>query len=212
MAEVTVLVVDDHPLFASGTVDVLAKQPGLRPIGYALGLAEAVVRVREGDPDVVVCDVMIDGRPDGLELPSRVHSPGSARPAILYLSEHVSPHFRAEAVAVGGAGYLPKTAEPDEVTAAIRSVASGATVFPRSAIAGTTGGPRRPSPREVEILVQIASGASTAEVGRRLGISSKTVETHIARLFKRYSAASRTHLVVMADRRGWLTRPPRSDL
>jgi DNA-binding NarL/FixJ family response regulator len=203
---IRVVVVDDHPLFAQGTVEVLDRLPGIRAVGHALGLDEAVRRVEELEPDVVLCDVMLGDEPTGLSLPERLSATKGVWRPVIFLSEFASATLFAKAISAGASGYLRKTVEPDELRAAILAVAAGATVFPEAALHPAGTGLRQPSPREAEILVLVADGGSNSEVAARLGISDKTVETHLARLFARYGVASRTQLAIMADRHGWLRR------
>ena len=153
---------------------------------------------------------MLGDRPAGLELPARLIKQRRHVP-VLFLSEFASAQLHARAIDAGAAGYLRKTVDAEELRAAILSIAAGATVFPRSSIRPPRDGPRPPSPREVEILALVADGRSNSEVAAQLGISGKTVETHMARLFERYGTASRTQLAIFADRRGWL-RPVSSSL
>lgn len=211
-ALIRVVVMDDHPLFAEGTVEVLDRLPSIRALGYAVGLEQGLRMIERLRPDVVVCDVMMGDEPAGLELPARIANSRASGTPVLFLSEFASATLYSRAISVGGAGYLHKTVEPEGLRAAILAVAGGATVFPRSAIRPAVGGPRRPSPREAEILTLVADGATNGEAAARLGISDKTVETHLARLFKRYGTASRTQLAIMADRRGWLARPSDSHI
>lgn len=205
-----VLVVDDHPLFAQGTAELLDRLPDIQVLDFVLDLDTAVHKITELEPDVVVCDVMLGDRPAGLELPARLIKQRRHVP-VLFLSEFASAQLHARAIDAGAAGYLRKTVDAEELRAAILSIAAGATVFPRSSIRPPRDGPRPPSPREVEILALVADGRSNSEVAAQLGISGKTVETHMARLFERYGTASRTQLAIFADRRGWL-RPVSSSL
>jgi two-component system NarL family response regulator len=97
-----------------------------------------------------------------------------------------------------------KSAPIDELVGAIRSAASGAmamTVGPRSARP-------RVSPRELDVVRLVVEGRSNDEIGAELGITIKTVETHLRRMFERFEVASRTELAARALREGWLDIPP----
>ena len=103
---------------------------------------------------------------------------------------------------------MTKTAEVDEILGAVRTVARGGTVFSATALRAVRTAPRRPSDRELEVLAQVCAGASNDEVAMRLGLSEKTVESHLRRLFDRYGVLSRTELAVLAVREGWIGEAP----
>jgi DNA-binding NarL/FixJ family response regulator len=205
MSEVRVVVVDDHPVVAQGTAEIIDRLPGVRAMGYALGLEDVVRLVREARPHVVLCDVMLGDSPAGLDLPARLTEAGLGSVAVLFLT-YLGDADLPDVNAVGGAGLVVKTIEPVELREAIIAVAGGA-VLPAPAVGSAktpSTEPRVPSEREAAIMRLIADGASYLEVARDLGISDRTVETHVGRLCARYKVAGRTQLVVFADRRGWL--------
>ena len=153
-------------------------------------------------PDVVVCDVWLGGEPGGLEVVRRY---GAGRgPAILMLSGFEQPSFLRAAFERGAAGYLSKAAELDEILAAVIAVAAGETRFPAVTLRALRDAPRRPSPREIEAIRLLARGSTNDEIATGLGISIKTVESHLRRLFGRYGVLSRTELAMLAVREGWL--------
>ena len=207
---IRVVVVDDHPLFAQGTVEVLDRLPGVRAVGYATSLEDAAAAVRSLRPDVVVCDVMLGDKPTGFDLLARIRADGEEPPPVIYLSQFANSAMYQRAIAAGAAGYLLKTVEPEALRAAVLAVAAGASVFPRAALARTSEGPRPPSARELQILEMVADGRSNAEIAADLGVGESTVETHIRRLRARYGLATRTQLALLADRSGWLA--PRAGL
>lgn len=198
-------VVDDHPLFAQGTVEILDRLPGVRAVGFALGLEEAVEAIGRLTPDVVVCDVMLGAEPSGLGLPAMLGGNEAERPPFIFLSQFGDHVLVDQARAAGAAGYLVKTTGPETLRAAILAVAAGSTVFPRVPAGTADSGPRTPSPRELEVLNLVADGRSNSEIGLALGIGEHTVETHLERMRDRYGLPSRTQLAVFADRQGWLS-------
>lgn len=101
-----------------------------------------------------------------------------------------------------------KTAEIGAILDAVRTVAAGGTVFSASALRAVRTAPRRPSDRELEVLHLICAGTSNDEAAMRLGLSEKTVESHLRRLFDRYGVLSRTELAVLAVREGWVGEAP----
>ncbi len=195
--------VDDHPLFAQGTVEVLDRLPGIRAVGFALNLDDARRLIAKTQPHVVLCDVMLGDKPNGFELPPLLGDDPLTRPQVIFVSQFASPVMVEQAQAAGAAGYLAKTAEPETIRAAILAVAAGSTVFPRRT-ATTEDAPRLPSPRELAILRQVADGRSNQEIAAKLGIGVSTVDSHLERLRLRYELATRTQLAVFAERQGWL--------
>ena len=201
---IRVVVIDDHPLFAEGTVEVLDRMPSIRAVGYSVTLDDGVKKIAQLRPDVVLCDVMLGDDPIGFTLPSRLKAEVGQTPAVIFLSQFADGALYQKAIAAGGAGYLRKTVDPEALRAAIVAVAGGSSVFPRAAIAGEADEPRTPSPREVEVLRLLADGRSNTEIAAELGIGESTVETHLGRLRLRYGLATRTQLAILADRQGWL--------
>ena len=202
---IRLVVVDDHPVVALGMSELTRAAPDLRIVGTAATLADAVDVVERERPDVAVCDVMLGEHPAGLELPLRLEAGPAALTPVLFLSSFALPWFYSTALANGGVGYLLKSAPQDEVVSAIRWVAAGGLAFPADVLRRVRRMPRAPSPREREIIGRIATGAANAEAAAALGIAEKTVEGHLARMYARYSVATRTELAMLALREGWIS-------
>ena len=128
-------------------------------------------------------------------------------PAVLLLSGFGHASVVRAAIDRGAAGYLDKGAEVDAIVDAIRTVAGGGTVFRASDLAASREAPRRPSDREIEVIAGVVAGSTNAEVATALGLSEKTVESHLHRLFDRYGVLSRTELAVLAIDEGWVPDP-----
>jgi DNA-binding NarL/FixJ family response regulator len=173
-----------------------------RTVDDAIRLAAAV--------DVLVCDIQLDGHAEGLAIIDALHDPraswptGSNPPAVLLLSGFQQPSLIRAAVDRGAAGYLNKAADLPEIVAAIRTVAAGGTAFSAAALRASRTARRRPSERELEVIRLVMDGATNAEIAATLGLSEKTVESHLRRLFDRYGLLSRTELVVVAIDEGWV--------
>lgn len=150
--------------------------------------------------DVQLADV--DG---GLGLLRRCSGPGG--PAFLFLSGFDTPSLVRAAFEGGAAGYLLKSATIEEVLDAVRTVARGGTVFSAGAVRAIRTARRRPSERELQVLRLVADGSTNGEIGLYLGLSEKTVESHLRRLFDRYDVLSRTELALLAVREGWIADP-----
>ncbi len=208
MQPIRIVVVDDHPAILDAIATAIRGAPDLTLAGTAGSLDAVRTLVGSDAPvDVVVADVQLDGDAEGLRL---LDTLGADGPAVLLLSSFDQPPLIRAAFERGAAGYLLKTAEVTEILAAIRIVAGGGTAFSASMLSTVRSAPRRPSDREIEVLALLCAGASNDEIGARLGVTEKTVESHLRRLFDRYGVLSRTELAVLALREGWVSERQRA--
>ena len=201
-----VAIVDDQELFREGLVGILDRA-GIKVTGaYADGEA-ALAGMASDPPDVVLLDVMLGDSPVGLDLLPGIALLAPRPPAVILLSSFTPPYLVKVARERGARGYLPKDVDSGTLLAAIRVVTKGGEVFPSTSdIHGD--GVRPPTAREIEIIEAVARGLPSKEIGPRLGIEGRTVESHLARMLARYSVESRTELVVLAARMGWITELP----
>lgn len=199
---IRILVVDDHPSTAHGLAALLDRQADLEVVGVAGAVEGALRLVAQFRPDVVVCDIELNGAPGGFEIARRLQQ--DSRPAVLFFSSFDYPAFRQRAFDLRVAGYLLKTASLDEIAAAIRVVAVGGTAFTAAGMRDVALAPRRPSHRELELIRLVREGLSNDETAARLGIGTRGVESSLRRLFGRYGVFSRTALVELAEAQGWM--------
>jgi DNA-binding NarL/FixJ family response regulator len=200
---IRLLVVDDHPAIATAIEAAIRDRDDVELAGIAADPATAIGLVAATSPDVVVCDLWLSGSPAGLDvLASLVAMPRG--PRVLVLSGFDQPSFLRAAFEGGAAGYLSKASTVEAIVDAVIAVAAGETRFPDVTLRALREAPRRPSPRELAAIRLVARGASNDEVAVGLGISIKTVESHLRRLFGRYGVLSRTELAMLAVREGWL--------
>lgn len=206
---IRVLLVDDHPAILDAVSAGVRGAPDLALAGTARTLPEArsALAAAGSAIDVVVSDVQLAGEAEGLRLLDAMPADG---PAVLLLSSFDQPPLIRTAFERGAAGYLIKTSEVAEILDAVRTVAGGGTAFSAAMLRAIRSAPRRPSDREVEVLELLCGGASNDEIGVRLGVTEKTVESHLRRLFDRYGVLSRTELAVLALREGWVAEKGRS--
>ncbi len=205
---IRLLIVDDHPVVREGTAALLASQPGIDVVGTAGSIDEATGLIARVPADVLLLDIRL-GSDSGLRL--LADTPTSAwvapaRPAIIVLTAYDYPQYADSALRLGASGFVLKTAPIAELLDAIRRVSAGGLAFsirPRTGV-----GPARPSERELDVVRLVVEGRSNDEIAARLGIGSKTVESHLRRLFERFDLASRTELATRALREGWLEVPP----
>jgi DNA-binding NarL/FixJ family response regulator len=199
---IRVAVVDDHPVVREGTAALLGEVPGLVVTGQGATVEDARALALSGETDVLVLDVRL-GSDSGLHLLAELREAHGA--AVVLLTSFGYPQYVDAALRNGASGYVLKTAPISELIGAIRRAAEGGVWF------GVRPGPgtdRRPTARELDVVRLVIEGRSNDEVGAALGIGSKTVETHLHRLYERFGVASRTELATRALREGWLEVPP----
>ncbi|HEX2753988.1 MAG TPA: response regulator transcription factor [Candidatus Limnocylindrales bacterium] len=198
-------IVDDHPAIAVALAAAIRDRADLELVGSATATADALALVERTAPDVVLCDLWLDGEPGGLDvLASLTASDRRDGPRVLVLSGFDQPSFLRAAFEGGAAGYVSKSSPVESIVDAVLAVARGETCFPPVTLRALRDAPRRPSVREMSAIRLLARGASNDEIAVGLGISIKTVESHLRRLFGRYGVLSRTELAMLAVREGWL--------
>jgi DNA-binding NarL/FixJ family response regulator len=202
-------VVDDHPAIAAAIEAAIRDRADLEIVGVVTTAAEAVELVERTTPDVVICDLWLDGEPGGLDVLAALTAADRRHaPRVLVLSGFDQPSFLRAAFEGGAAGYVSKGSPVEAIVEAVLAVARGETAFPAVTLRALRDAPRRPSPREMGAIRLLARGASNDEIATGLGISIKTVESHLRRLFGRYGVLSRTELAMLAVREGWLGNDP----
>jgi DNA-binding NarL/FixJ family response regulator len=207
---IRVAIVDDHPALREGTATLLAREPDIEVVGTVGTLAEIRCLIEGVDPpDVVVQDIRL-GEESGLRmLAGERGTTGNdtrsraAGPAIILWTAYDYPQYAAFAYRAGAAGFVVKTAPTAELVEAIRRVAEGGIHFSARPDLGT----RPLSGRERDVLEGVVDGGSNDEIGAGLGITTRTVEAHLTRLYERFAVHSRTELATRAVREGWLDVP-----
>ncbi len=227
---VRVLLADDQALLRAGFRMVLSAQPGIEVVGEAGDGEQAVALTSELDPDVVLMDVRMPGT-DGIEATRRL-AEQQARARVLILTTFDLDDYAFAGLRAGASGFLLKDVPPEQLTAAIRAVAAGDAVvaprvtrtlldrfahqLPREPSEPAPGGPAAAArkdprlaaltPREHEILLELAAGRTNAEIAARLVLSEATVKTHVARVLGKLDLRDRVQAVILAYRIG-LVRP-----
>jgi DNA-binding NarL/FixJ family response regulator len=222
---IRVVLADDQELLRSGFRMVLAAQEGIEVVGEAGDGDEAVVLTGRLDPDVVLMDVRMPGM-DGIEATRRLVAAG-ARARVLILTTFDLDEYAFSALRVGASGFLLKDVPPDQLTHAIRAVAAGdAVVAPQVTrrlldafahwLPSDADGPPRAeaddprleelTAREREVLLELASGRTNAEIAERLVLSEATVKTHVGRILAKLDLRDRVQAVILAYELG-LVRP-----
>ena len=202
-----VLIVDDHPLFRRGLVQLLRTIPAFVLVGEAASGAEGLVLARELRPDLILLDLnMRDG--DGLDMLRGLRTARSkARVVMVTVSD--SGEDVVAALRGGVEGYLLKDMEPEAMLEALQDVAAGRVVIPpqlNHLLAAALRGESRPqsagaaglTEQELRILEKIAAGLSNKQIGRELDIAEGTVKVHVKHILRKLELRSRVEAAVWA--------------
>lgn len=205
-----VIIADDHAVVRQGIRAVLEEVEGLEVVAEAGDGEEALALADEHRPDVVVLDVTMPGK-TGLEVAKELRDAGTGV-RVLILSMHDEPEYVLEAVRAGADGYVLKDVAPSELRAAVTAVREGREYFSGRVTHQLSVGLRKEleeeqrksrieslTPREVEVLIQVARGLTNRGIAEDLGISPRTVETHRERVMAKLrirSVAGLTRFVV----------------
>ena len=202
-----VLIVDDHPLFRRGLVQLLRTIPAFVLVGEAASGAEGLVLARELRPDLILLDLnMRDG--DGLDMLRGLRTARSeARVVMVTVSD--SGEDVVAALRGGAEGYLLKDMEPEAMLEALQAVAAGRVVIPpqlNHLLAAALRGESRPqsagaaglTEQELRILEKIAAGLSNKQIGRELDIAEGTVKVHVKHILRKLELRSRVEAAVWA--------------
>jgi len=207
---IRLLIADDHEVVRAGLKSLLADVRDIQVIADASSGDEAVRLAHRHRPHVVLLDVRMAGG-DGLSALGRLREELPAIPVIMF-SSYDNPTYVARAVALGAVGYLVKNASRDEIIAAVRQAAAGASLWSRdhlrraSQVSPAPRGGSDPdgalTKRENEVLKQLALGLSNKEIAQALDISYETVKEHVQHILRKLGVADRTQAAVWAVRKG----------
>jgi DNA-binding NarL/FixJ family response regulator len=221
---IRVLIADDQALVRGGVRMILEAQPDIEVAGEAADGAEAVALARDLRPDVVLMDVRMPGV-DGIEASRRLLAEPGVPSAVLVLTTFDQDEVVYDALRAGAAGFLLKSAPPERLVAAVRTVAAGdallAPEITRRMIEEYVRRPRRGddrggrlaelTEREAEVLTLIGRGRSNAEIAAHFVVSEGTVKTHVNRIFRKLAVRDRAQAVVVAYETG-LVEPGAADV
>ncbi len=210
---IRVFVVDDHSIVRAGIKAILELIPDIEMVGEASNGAEAVERVAETQPDVVLMDLVMP-EVDGIEAIRQIKA-RHPQVRILVLTTFAGEDKVFPAIQAGALGYQLKDSDPDELVSAIRQVYRGqSALHPLIArkvldeLTRPTDQPPTPdplTPREVEVLGFVAKGMQNPEIAEHLVITEATVRTHVSNIMTKLHLASRTQAALYALREGLAT-------
>ena len=206
---IRVVLADDHALVREGTAELLERAGGIHVVGQAADGLEAVRLVQALRPDVLLVDLALP-RLDGLEVARRTRAT-SPSTAIVALTAHDEQAYVLAMLEAGATGYLSKVSRGHEVVQAVRAAAAGETVFSPTIATSVkqralgVGGPLGSlTPRELDVLRAAARGLGNKQIGAELGMSARTVQTHLTSVFGKLGVSSRTEAILLALREGWI--------
>lgn len=201
---ITVLIVDDHPLFREGLVHALATEEGFRIVGEAADAQEALSVWVHHRPDVTLVDVSMPGL-DGIALVRKLRAVSQHARVLILTSSEDSDDVLA-AFDAGADGYLTKGARYQELKAAIRAVHAGGR--PISDVVAKRLASRKPvanlTPREMTVLRMLSEGLGHVEIAERLEISERTARAHVAAIRDKLGATNAAQAVAQAFSRSIL--------
>jgi len=215
MNKIRVLIADDHALFREGTHSLIDHEKDMEVVGEASDGEETVKLVKELHPHLVLMDIAMP-RVNGIEATRRIKTDNPAT-AVLILTAYDNDQYIVALLEAGAAGYLLKNVSGSDLVNAIRSVHAGEAVlhptiaqkvFSRlgesSRSAEEPAQPAELSEREMEILKLAAKGMSNQDIAAQLYLSRRTVQAHLANIFRKIDVGSRTEAVLQALRKGWV--------
>ena len=223
--QVRILIVDDLVLFRVGIAQILSKEPDLEVVAEAEDTRTAIEAALETSPDIILMDLSLP-HPGGIETTQKIKRELPAT-SVIVLAVQEDEDALFDAIKAGAAAFILKDISPDDLVNVIRRVSNGEylindKVFAQPAVASRVlkefrdlaiyGQPETPifaplSPREVEILDNIAQGMTNKQVAYQLSISEQTVKNHMSSILRKLSVNDRTQAVVYAMRQGWIKMP-----
>ncbi len=229
MNQITLLVVDDHPIFRQGVIDALSMEPDIRVVAQATNGDDALELIKKHKPTVAILDVSLPGM-NGQQITHHV-TQDRLPTRILLMTGYDDVEQAIHAAIAGAYGYCSKDLEPQSLPRIIREIVDGKYVFDQKVFNrrdlemwieeqmegarrsySEPGSPFHPlSEREMEVLVSVVRGMSNKEIASQLGISHQTVKNHVTAILRKFGVEDRTQAVVFALKRGWVTLRDTSD-
>ncbi|MGA0571331.1 response regulator [Variovorax sp. VNK109] len=203
---IRILIGDDHRIVREGLRQVLADAPDLSVVAEATTGPEVIERVQamHGGIDLVLLDIALPGR-DGLDVLQQLRADHPRLP-VLMLSTYPERQYAVRCIKLGAAGYLNKSADSDDMLAAVRKAASGGiyvTPATAEALAGAVAGrygAEALSHREHQVFRLLTQGCSVSEIGAQLGLAANTVSTYRARILEKTGTKNDVELAIYAER------------
>ncbi len=204
--KIRILLADDHPLTRAGIAEFLKREPSLDLIAEAEDGQAAWDAIQQLSPDVALLDIRMPVL-DGVAVAQKVKNEGLPT-AIIMLTSYDAQQYVIASLRAGARGFVLKTVSPKELTNAINTVSKGGLYLDpevAASIAEDDFIPEQLSTREREVLLLAAKGLSSKEVARRLFISERTVQTHLASIYDKLGSRNKTEALLLALKYGVVT-------
>ena len=205
-AIITILLADDHPLTRAGIAEFLRRESSFELVAEAEDGIKAWEQIQALKPDVALLDIRMPGM-DGVAVAQKVKNEGLPTATIMLTSYDAQQYVMAS-LRAGARGFVLKTVSPRELTDAINTVAKGG-LYLDPEVASVMGEsdfvPEQLSAREREVLLLAARGLSSKEVAKRLFISERTVQTHLASIYDKLGSKNKTEALLLALKYGVVT-------
>ena len=202
---IRVLIADDHPVVREGLAAILRSEPDIQVVAEAADGVHACALYDQHLPDVMFLDLRMP-RKDGLQVVTELMSSRRPKPQIIVMTTYETEDDVRRALQTGAKGYLVKGAPPEQILETVRRVAAGEALVPSriaSMLTESLGHPKL-SPRELQVLRQLAAGNSNKEIGQMLQITEHTVKMHVKAILMKLGAVGRTEAIAIARKRGLL--------
>ena len=200
--KISVILADDHPVVRDGLAAIVNQQPDMQVVAEAGDGVEGVEAFERHHPDVTLLDLRMPLM-EGVEVVRRIRE-RDPRARVIVLTTYDTDDEISRALKAGAKAYVLKDISAEDLVGCIRDVLAGKTYIAPAAAAKLAEGVTRVqlTPREMETLKLVADGKANKEIATALDISERTVKTHLAHLFEKLGATSRTEAVKVATRRG----------
>lgn len=204
---INVVVVDDHQLFRQGIITLLNETDDIRVVGDAGEVPDAIRKIRGRKPDVVIMDITL-GHDNGIRVAQQLRGEGLVFGLVIVTMQTDASFFTQAKEDASVGGYVLKLDAFEELVKAVRAVASGRKFVSPSLAAdlvwsrGAAAEGAQLTRRELQVVAMVAEGMSSHEIGMRLGISRRTVETYRANLREKLGLASNADVVRYAIKNG----------
>lgn len=202
MKPIRIAIVDDHRVVSRSLSAYFGLFSDLEIVGMCASGEELLTQAAVWGPDVVIMDLLLPGGIDGVETTARLlRACPAAR--VVALTASIDEHRMLAVLRAGAVGYVRKNSDPETLLAAVRAVATGKRYIDpeaRSSVAFE----ETLSPRELDVLRQLARGLANKEIAEVLGVTEETVKSHVSRVLAKLEADNRADAIVQALRRGVL--------
>jgi DNA-binding NarL/FixJ family response regulator len=223
MKPITVLIIDDHPLFRQGLQNVIQMAKDIQVVGEAGDGQEALTQIRRLQPMVATLDINLPGG-NGIQVMRQIQTE-RLRTRVVMVTAYHDLEQELHTLRAGSAAYCPKEVQPERLVEIIRTVAAGGYVIgekvldengvkqwlengvekaARTLVTDTREAFTPLSPREMEILEYVTRGLSNKEIAYKLGISHQTVKNHMTAILQKLDVEDRTQAAIFAVKHGWV--------